>query len=94
LIDEYMGESVDALKQRLALNGQSKTGNKSELAEKCADGKVLGQIPHCPHCGGGRPKFSQETGTYKCAGYMDDDKFRNCNKTFKIEEIKRSKWID
>lgn len=76
------------------LNNQPRTGNKIELAEKCADGKILGQIPRCPNCGGGRPKFNKETSTYKCSGFMDDDKFRNCNKTFQIEDIKREKWID
>lgn len=34
------------------------TGNKDELLNKIADGIVLGSIPRCPHCFGGRPKFN------------------------------------
>lgn len=29
--------------------------------EKCADGKILGQIPTCTACGGGRPRFDRLT---------------------------------
>lgn len=38
---------ADDLKLILAKNNQSKNGTKSQLAAKCADGKVLGQIPKC-----------------------------------------------
>lgn len=34
------------------------TGNKDELLNKIGDGIVLGSIPRCPHCFGGRPKFN------------------------------------
>ena len=40
-------------------NRQAKVGNKSELAERCADGKLLGAIPTCSACGGGRLRFDR-----------------------------------
>lgn len=43
----------------------------------------------CPSCGGGRPKFDQDTGIYKCRGYMDDDEFQNCNKVYTMAELPR-----
>ena len=63
------------------------------LAEKCADGKILGQIPLCQSCGGGRPKFDSKTGTYTCRGYMDDADFVNCHSVFTMDEIKRNPWV-
>jgi len=30
------------------------SGNKDDLVYKCADGAVLGRIPRCPTCFGGR----------------------------------------
>lgn len=56
-----------------ALNGQPKTGNKGDLIEKCADGELLGRIPLCSACGGGKPRFDGKTGIYKCPGFMDDE---------------------
>jgi predicted RNA-binding Zn-ribbon protein involved in translation (DUF1610 family) len=72
-----------------ALNNQPKTGNKTELIERCADGKLLGSIPRCPECGGGRLRFDKVTGDYKCPGYMEDVAFRSCNRKFGREEIQR-----
>lgn len=31
------------------------------MVEKCADGKLLGQIPTCTVCGGGRLRFDYHT---------------------------------
>lgn len=75
-------------------NNQSRTGTKHELAQKCADGKILGKIPMCPSCGGGKPRFNRNNGTYTCPGYMDDDEFKNCNKTFVFAEITRDPWVE
>jgi hypothetical protein len=94
LVKEYSNYTIDKLKQMLAANSQTRTGTKPELVERCADGKVLGQIPHCLKCGGGRPKFDKLTATYKCPGYMDDDKYRHCHKTFSMSEVNRVKWVD
>ena len=52
------------------------------MAKKIADGRLLGRIPRCPKCFGGRPRFDQETNTYYCPGYHDDADFKNCHSTF------------
>jgi hypothetical protein len=87
-----MGKSAAYLKVVLAANGQSKSGNKTELADKCADGKVLGRIPMCQSCGGGRLRFDMKTGIYKCPGFMEDDDFVNCNKVYTMDQVKRTEW--
>lgn len=33
---------------------------------------VLGRIPKCTECFGGRPKFDHIAGIYWCEGYLDD----------------------
>ncbi|OMJ87698.1 hypothetical protein SteCoe_10542 [Stentor coeruleus] len=82
------------LKEICRNNGQKVTGTKSELVERIADGKILGAIPKCPSCGGGRPKWDAKTATYKCPGYMEDSDFINCNKKFIASDIQRSPWQD
>ena len=63
LFKEYFQQfnqlSANQLKEILGLNRQSKTGKKQELAEKCADGKLLGVIPTCKTCGGGKLRFNR-----------------------------------
>jgi hypothetical protein len=49
---------------------------------KCADGIVLGRIPRCPNCFGGRPKYDYKNGQYYCSGYRDDVDFKNCHTTY------------
>ena len=70
------------LKEILKANMQSMSGNKEDLILKIADGIVLGRIPRCPKCYGGRPKFDFKAGTYYCSGYRDDVDFKNCHTTF------------
>lgn len=53
---------------------------------------VLGRIPRCPKCFGGRPKFNYKNGIYHCSGYRDDTDFINCHVEFTLAEIKRDKW--
>lgn len=43
----------------------------------------------CSSCGGGKLRFNQKTGIYTCPGYMDDDEFKNCDKTYFMSQIKR-----
>lgn len=90
-----LAEKTNAeLKEMLKKNDQTCTGTKDELIEKIADGKVLGKIPRCSHCFGGRLRFNYKTGLYKCPGYRDDTDFHNCQRSFKLEEVKRDAWID
>ncbi len=79
---EYSGLSNQSLKDMLKKNCQSMSGTKDEMVIKCADGVVLGKIPRCPKCFGGRPKFDFQKGVYYCSGYRDDVDFKNCHTTF------------
>ncbi len=58
-----------------------------------ADGKLLGKIPNCTSCGGGKLRFNRETGIYICPGYMDDDVFKHCSKKYSMSEIERESWV-
>lgn len=69
------------------------TGNKDDLIHKVADGIVLGRIPRCPSCFGGRPKYDIKTGIYHCSGYRDDVDYIQCHKDFTRDEIKRDPWV-
>ncbi|CAD8062313.1 unnamed protein product [Paramecium primaurelia] len=89
-IKEWSAKTNQQIKDNLRKNLQSMTGNKDELLNKIADGIVLGSIPRCPHCFGGRPKFNQATGTYFCVGYRDDTDFKFCNKA--ILNLDRTPW--
>lgn len=70
----------------------STSGNKPELINRIADGMLLGAIPSCPKCAGGKLRFENELGVYRCPGYLDDDEFKFCNKKFEFDEIERTKW--
>ena len=82
------------LKELCRKNGQKVTGLKPELIERVADGEVLGAIPKCSSCGGGRPRWNAKSGTYECPGYMEDDEFINCRRKFGIGDIIRTPWQD
>lgn len=92
-IVEYKEKSNSELKDILRKNDQKIGGEKSELAERIADGVVLGAIPKCPNCGGGRPRFDYKKGTYFCPGYRDDVDFVNCKKTYSLADLVRKSWI-
>ena len=84
--------SNQKLKDMLRSNLQSMSGNKDDLIYKCADGATLGQIPRCPKCFGGRPKWDYMKGTYHCSGYRDDEDFHNCHSNFDKSELTRNTW--
>ena len=67
-VDELQSKTIDQLKKELKVNDQPMSGTKPELVSKVADGKVLGQIPKCLTCGGGKLRFNHDNGTYKCPG--------------------------
>ena len=87
-------KTIADLKELCRKNGQKVTGTKPELIERVADGKVLGGIPKCSSCGGGRPKWDAKSGTYTCPGYMEDSDFINCRKRFTMSDITRTSWQD
>ena len=57
------------LKLLLQKNDQTKTGDRTFLIDKIVDGMVLGKIPRCSSCFGGRLRFDYKTGLYKCPGF-------------------------
>lgn len=69
---------VADLKRLLKANGQAMMGLKEGIVQRVAEGYVMGAIPNCPKCYGGRPRYDITTGIYSCPGYMDDDTFVNC----------------
>jgi len=91
---ELSGKTDKDLKALLRQNDQKIGGKKPELVDRIADAKVLGKIPRCPNCSGGRPTFNHSTGIYHCVGFQDDDKFRWCQKKFTMSEITRESWTD
>ena len=91
---KLQAKSNAELKEMLKKNDQTSTGTKDELIEKIADGKVLGKIPRCTHCFGGRLRFDYKTGVYRCPGYRDDTDFHNCQKKYELNEVTRDAWND
>jgi hypothetical protein len=83
--------SVEALKAMLRANDGLLSGGKSDLVQRCAEGKVLGALPRCPLCSAGKLKFDSKSGIYNCPGYMDDDKWAPC--FFKSGAIDRRPWV-
>lgn len=86
------GKSQNDLKEMCRKNDQKVTGTKKELIERVAEGKVLGKLPKCSKCGGGRLKYDIKKGQYNCPGYMEDTKFVHCHAKYTKEEIKREPW--
>ena len=90
--DQFSQKSIGDLKDILKTNNQKISGNKSELVERCADGKLLGAIPRCSVCSGGKLRFHALTGEYFCPGFMEDTTMINCS--FKSKEVVRNAWIN
>lgn len=94
LKDDLDNNALPKLKEMCRKNLMKVSGNKSDVIERIADAKILGVIPKCPACGGGRPKLDPKTMTYYCSGYLEDVIFINCHKSFKYSDIVRSPWQD
>jgi hypothetical protein len=82
--------SIKGLKDMCKHNNMVQSGNKDELIEKIASSMVLGVIPKCPTCGGGRPKY--QNGFWFCEGYRDDTDWTDC--CFVGTDITRVVWAD
>ena len=92
--EELASSKLEDLKSMCKRNQMKISGTKPELIVRISDAKVLGVIPKCPACGGGRPKLDIKTKTYSCSGYLEDTVFKNCHKKFAYEEIVREPWKD
>ncbi len=87
-------KSLPELKEILRKNGQKVGGTKAELVARISECSVLGAVPLCQDCGGGKLNFDIRTCTYRCPGYMDDTDFVRCNHKFEFPEVHRLAWVD
>lgn len=102
LYDQCMGKTRKDLQNLCILNEMPKSATKDILSERVADGLLLGKIPKCPICKGGRLRFNNQKGTYFCPGYIDGGYFYSdlgddyifCNRYFNFHEIKRETFIE
>jgi len=100
--EDYLRQTKVSLQKILALNDCPKSAKQKEtLAERVADGVILGRIPKCPSCNGGSLRFNNQTGEYFCPGFIDGGYFYSdlgddyifCNKRFKMNEIQRTDFL-
>jgi hypothetical protein len=87
-------KSLPQLKEILRKNGQKVGGTKSELVQRISECSVLGSVPLCQECGGGKLNFDLASCMYRCPGYMDDTDFVRCNRTFDFASVHRLAWVD
>jgi hypothetical protein len=100
LYTQNMNKTRAELQRLCALNDLPKSAGKEVLAERVADGILLGSIPKCPSCNGGRPRFNIFSGKYFCPGFIDGGYFYSdlgddyvfCNKTFDLKDITRGNF--
>jgi hypothetical protein len=96
-----LGYTRKELQRILELNQCPKSAGKEVLAERVADGLLLGGIPKCPSCGGGRLRFNNQTGKYICPGFIDGGYFYSdlgddyifCNKIYDFKDIERIEFL-
>jgi hypothetical protein len=95
LYNQCMNYTRVKLQKLCELNELPKSAGKNVLAERIADAMLLGKIPKCPSCNGGRLRFNLLKGTYYCPGYIDGGHFYQdlgddyifCNRTFEFDQI-------
>jgi hypothetical protein len=85
--------TVPQLQALLKMNDIRMNGKKQVLIGKVADGRVLGRIPLCTTCKGGKLSFDHKTGEYKCLGYQSDTGYIKCRAKFSKDLIRRDQWI-
>ena len=89
----YSEYTNDQLKELLSKNRQLKTGSRTELLDRCAEGRLFGGLKKCPKCKGGNLNFELTTGGYFCKGFMDEgNKFQNCN--YQSCTSERNAWME
>ena len=88
---------VPELGEVLAMNGQTKTGNKAFVQRKVIDGAARGAPAICDLCGKGKPKpVEDELGKWFCNGYYDERSlsYVRCPQTWTDATLPRKQWID
>jgi len=91
-IKSELSGNAEALKVMLRRNGLAVSGTKDALLERIAEAKVLGSIPKCSLCGGGRPAWDKKYGYWVCKGYLDDVVWEDCS--FISTSVTRVPWIN
>lgn len=89
-VTNNQSSTVDALKAMLRSNRQPVSGVKAELVRRVSEGVVLGALPPCPQCFGGKLKYDIETGVITCNGFMDDDEYTFCY--YRAADAERGAW--
>ena len=89
----FDSKNMAELKSILKNNNQVCSGTKSDLVERCSQGKLFGGLPNCSVCFGGKLRFNIKTGEYNCPGFMNDTEFSFC-KFRATNGIVRNPWQD
>jgi hypothetical protein len=85
--------TIVELKMILKKNNQVCTGTKTDLVQRCTQGKLWGALPNCSKCFGGKLRYNIKTGEYYCPGYMNDIDFVFCS--FRATDgLTRNPWQD
>ncbi|KAL6078683.1 Poly [ADP-ribose] polymerase 1 [Balamuthia mandrillaris] len=80
--------ATSEMKEVLEKNNQSSRGGKDDLAQRIADGVLLGAIPQCPKCQKGALHYEQ--GQYTCHHHATS--WSKCTFTASKDELTREKW--
>lgn len=97
---EALGKrTVPELRAMLEVNGQGGGNGKPKdvLVERIAEMQVLGALPKCPRCKGGRQgkggnlAWSRATGDYTCSGYFGRSGPVKCNGP-RADAVARQPW--
>jgi len=86
-VQYYTQYANDKLKEILTINRQAKTGSRTDLLNRCAEGKMLGGLRNCPKCKGGNLNFNLKTGEYFCKGFE-----KSCN--YQSSTAERNPWVE
>lgn len=97
--DALRGKKVPELKRMLESAGQGGCSNlaKHLLVARVAEQRVLGSLPRCPRCGGGRSGnggnlvWNRENGQYSCSGFFRMSGHAQCSGP-KPEDVVRRPW--
>jgi len=100
--EELKKKKVQDLRDALARNSQGLLNGKpkSILLEAVAELKVLGALPKCPVCHGGRNgkggnlSWNRETDSFTCTGYFSRLGPQACRGPGPKHEIQRKTWVE
>ena len=91
LCTQYGQMKMEALRQLLSLNGQSGSGVKDELVERCVEGRLRGVLGKCDRCGG---SLFYAAGRVHCKGRFDVNTRQRtvCGRHWPDEALQRRQW--